>query len=626
MFALKHRFAVAAVALLRNWHRYRMTRTSIPVLQAIWQGAPYTGVSDQNFYLREAVDNFNTANGASLIYEPLSNARRRMTETPRHFSQDLTQFQAMLGFDGTFGDSMDWDIYYNTGKRSIVNNDLGQFSGVRLTNALGPSADLDGDGTPECYGDIADPSTLVPGCVSFNLFGGEGTVTEDMLDYIGVNLVDTRVKDQEIVAGSVSGSVFELPGGEMGWAAGYQYINNKFKYSPDSAKAIGAVTGGKGQGTDGFLRSNSVFGEVYVPVFDNGSQALDLTGGLRWDDYNLFGNDTTWQLGIEFQAIDSLKLRATAGTAFRAPTIEELFDGLGTDAPNYNDPCDPGVYGPGPRPARCGRDATQTDTQVRALIGGNQALVPETAETFTAGIVWTPEFADNNLSLTLDWWKIEVEEAISSFGVQFTLDQCYLEGVESSCDLITRRNDAQFTIRDIIDTNVNIATSNGEGIDTEIRYNWDSAVGEFDFALLWAHLLDRNKTPRPGAPNEDLTGRHTNVTAEDGGTYADDKANFSVHYYRNAFSVGYLAEYISAIQADAFGVDYSYTVESYLYHDLVFNYELSGFGSTLLTAGVTNISDEKPPYIDNAFNAKTDPNTYRMFGRGWFARISYTFE
>ena len=70
---------------------------------------------------------------------------------------------------------------------------------------------------------------------------------------------------------------------------------------------------------------------------------------------------------------------------------------------------------------------------------------------------------------------------------------------------------------------------------------------------------------------------------------------------------------------------YVYDVDSYLYHDIVVDYEFSRWGNTRLTLGVTNISDEEPPFIDNAFNAKTDPNTYRMFGTGWFARISQTF-
>ena len=617
-----------------------------PGFAGVFNGTPYTGVSDQHYYLRQTVDNYNVDNGTTLPYEPLDNVRRRMEETPRHFSQDLTQYQAVLAVEGTTND-LDWEVYYNTGYRSLVNNDLGQFSGVRLTNALGPSADLldangdaGQDGVPECYGDITDTTSFKDGCVPLNLFGGQLTVTQEMLDYVGIELVDTRVSDQEIFGASITGSAFELPGGELGWAAGYAYRADHFKYTPDSAKLIGAATGGTGAGTDGSLYSNSLFGELYAPVFDNGTQALALTAGVRYDDYNLFGDDTTWQFGVEFQVLESLKLRGTAGTAFRAPTIEELFDGLVDDAPTYADPCDPGDFesnygGNGTNIALgCQQVANRTDTQVRGRIGGNAGLVPETSDSFTAGFVWTPLFGDGNLSLTVDWWSIELEDAISTYGVQFSLDECYVEQSTevlfpglTACDLITRRPDADFTIDNIVDINANIATSSGEGVDTEIRYAFETGIGDFEAALLWAHLIERRRTPYAGADEDILEGQHhLNITSDDGGTYAEDKFNFSLHYYRGDWSIGYLAEFIGELEALANYQNYVQKIDSLLYHDLVFNYEFQRWGSTRLTLGVTNLTDEEPPYIDRGFNASTDPNTYRMFGTGYFLRVSQTFE
>ncbi len=602
-----------------------------PSFAGSFGGTSYLGVSDENFYVRQIIDNYNAANGTAHGYEPVTNIRRRMVERPRHYTQDLTQFQATFGFAGTFND-MDWDLYYNRGKRTLINNDTGQFSGVRLTGALGPSADLDGDGTPECYSDLSDPGTLITGCTPLNLFAGEGAVTDAMYDWVAVETVDSRVEEQEIWGASLTGSAMELPGGELGWAVGAAYRGEQYKFTPDSAKAIGAVTGGTTQGTDGSLYSKAVFGELYAPLFDNGTQSLALKGGARYDDYNLFGDDTTWQFGVEFTAMDALKLRATAGTAFRAPGIDELFDGLGRSAPSYYDPCDASDFasnlgGNGTNFAPgCALEANRTDTQTTSLIGGNLDLVPETADTFTAGFVFTPEFGGGDMSVTVDWWRIELDQAISSFGVQYILNQCYVAGDQSQCGLITRRLDADYTIRDIIDGNVNVATQTGEGIDTEVRYNFDTNFGQFELSMLWAHMLERTKTALPGDPEEDLLGRHTNTTSEDGGTYAEDKLNFSVRYNRGDLTVSYLAEFISEIDATAtYNTDYTYKVDSLLYHDLVFDYVLDAMGETRLTAGFTNLTDEEPPYIDPGFNANTDPNTYRVFGRGYFLRISQTF-
>jgi outer membrane receptor protein involved in Fe transport len=608
-----------------------------PSYEGTFNGQPFLGVSQDNYYVRQGIDAYNTANGTNIPYQPVSNIRRRMVETPRHYTQDLSQWQASLGFDGTFNE-MDWELYYNRGKRTIVNNNLGQFSGVRLTGALGPSDDLDGDGEPECYSNVLapgvmDPASLITGCVPMNFWAGEGAVTPEMIDYVGVETVDSRVTDQEIIAGSITGSAFDLPGGSLGWAVGGGYWGQQYKYTPDSAKAIGAVTGGTGAGTDGSLYNTNLFVEVYAPLFDNGTQNLALKGGLRYDDYNLFGSDTTWQFGVEFRALESLKLRGTAGTAFRAPSISELFGGLVRSAPTYSDPCDPAdfqsVYtGDGTNIAPgCSRAALRTDTQVTSFVGGNLELTPETADTFTAGFVFTPDFGPGDLSLTVDWWLIEMEDSIAAFGVQYILDQCYLEQDQTQCNLITRRNDADFTIAQIIDAQVNVAEQTGEGIDTEIRYDFGTDFGDFELAFLWSHLLDRTRLPLPGDPVEDFKGQHKDRTICDTcGTFAEDKMNFSARYFRGDLAVAYLAEYISSIDAEAqYQGGYFYSVDSVLYHDLVFDYTLDYWGSTKFTLGITNISDEPPPFIDQGFNASTDPNTYRSFGRGWFARITQSF-
>src|SRR5690606_11075571 len=105
-------------------------------------GEQYQGVSMDNYYLREAF----TATGLTL--EPITQIRRRIVESDRRFTQEVTQFQAVFGFDGNWK-GLDWELTYNKGYRSRTDKDTGQFFGPALYNALGPSADLDGDGSPE---------------------------------------------------------------------------------------------------------------------------------------------------------------------------------------------------------------------------------------------------------------------------------------------------------------------------------------------------------------------------------------------------------------------------------------------------------------------------------------------
>jgi len=583
--------------------------------------------------LRRAVDAFNyTGPAVPLVYEPLVTPRRRMIETNRRFEQDVTQYQFVMDLEGTFNE-LDWDVYWNEGYRSRVDRDFGQFSGVRLFNAMGPSADLDGDGQPECYGDITDPTTLIVGCVPLNFFGGGEvnaagqptvtTLTADMVDYVSLNTVDTFISKQQSGGASVSGSLWELPGGEVGWAAGYFHWRQAFRYTPDSAKLIGAVTGNVGAGTEGSLTNNSVFAEFLAPVFDNGSQSLDVSGGVRYDGWSAFTGDTTWKFGIEFRAVESLKLRATAGTVFRAPTISDLFGGTVDSFPTYSDPCIPPagqVLPPG-----CAQAGIQTDSQLLARVGGNPNLIPETGDTLTVGLVWNPEFDTGDLSVTLDYWQVAIKDGISSLGVQFILDDCYIDENPASCALITRT--PSYDIDNVIDGSLNVADQGAKGIDLEVRYGLETGIGQWEFALLWSHLNERTKTPFAGAVEQQLEGTYTNITAQDGGAYADDKINYSVQWYRNNFSIGYLGEYIGAMDTlDAgFIGDYRYQIDSSLYHDIVGSYEFSAT-DTSISMGITNLTDEAPPYIDLGFNAKTDPSTYRMFGTGYYVRLTQSFE
>jgi outer membrane receptor protein involved in Fe transport len=611
----------------------------------------YEGVSENNYYLRRAVDAYNTANGTSLIYEPVVQPRRRMIETNRRFTQDITQIQAVFSLQGELGDGMDWEVHYNQGYRSRTDNDAGQFSGARLQNALGPSADLDGDGVPECYGlpgtdqGGVNADSLITGCVPLNLFGGGEvdpvtsqptvtTLTQDMVDYVSVNLIDTFQSTMKQAGASLSGSAFDLPGGEMGWAVGAGYWEQQYTYAPDSAKATGAATGNVGAGTDGSLYNKSVFVELLAPVLDNGTQSLDLKAGLRYDDWNAFDGDTTWQFGVEFQAIDALKLRATAGTIFRAPTVSDLFGGQIDSFPTFSDPCNAANFANSPG---CAQIAPQLDNQVNAKLGGNPFLIPETGDTFTAGAVFSPDLGDHDLTVTLDYWQVNIEDGISSLGVDFTLNDCYVNQNPAACALITRN--PNYTINQILDGSINVADQGANGVDTEIRWGMDTDMGQFQASLLWSHLLERTKTASPGAAEQDLSGRYTDPTAEDGGAYATNKINYSVQWMRDGLSIGYLGEFISGLDADTFcncdsdgdpsnngpNGEYIQKIDSLLYHDIVVDYTFDATG-TNIAAGFTNLTNEEPPYIDTGFNANTDPATYRLFGRGYYIRLTQSFE
>jgi len=590
-----------------------------PSYQGVFEGNAFSGISEDNHYLTQAIDAYNlTPEGIAgpLRYEPVRDARRRMVETTRRFEQDVDQLQVNVVASGEFMD-MNWEVYYNKGWQDSTSTDYGQFFGPNLGKAMGPSADLNGDGTPECYADISDPSSLISGCVPMNFFGGPGALTPEMIAYVGVVLVDTFEGEQDQWGFNVSGNGWELPGGPMGWAAGYEYRKEQATFIPDSGKQKDEVTGNTGAGTEGSYKTDSIYGEILLPVFDNGTQSLDITAGMRYDDFDTFGSESTYQVGIELYLVEDLKFRATEGEVFRAPSIGEAFAGQVDSFPTYKDPCIPAAGSP--LPPGCAQVGLQLDSQLLARVGGNPNLEPEFGDTFTAGIVWDPEFNLGSLSITVDYWETELENMISGLGVNYILDDCYNAQNAGSCSLITRR--ADYSIAQVLDAPLNVALETAGGIDTEIRFIFDTDYGQFDTAMIWSHLTERERQAFPGDTKEDNSGRYTGNDA-----FAEDKVNYSIDWMKGNFRVAYLGEYISELKSDdAFGVGYTQKIDSQLYHDLTFKYTHPNSGVSIST-GINNVTDEEPPYIDLGFNAKTDPSTYRLFGRGYFVRLSWSMD
>ena len=609
-----------------------------PAHTGTFEGTAYNGIHQDNYYLRQAVDRYNGETGSSLRYEPVSDLRRRMIETTRRFEQDIQQYQVDLGLEGDYND-ISWEVFANRGYSSNQSVDFGQFFGPNLFNALGPSADLNGDGRPECYTDISDPSSIIAGCVPFNFFGGgsvdrpTGEITssslqQDMIDYVSADLSDQLKQEQTTVGFSLNGSFGELQGGSIGWAGGYQWLKNSARFIPDSAKALGAVTGSKTVGTSGQITNESYFGEMSFPLFDNGTQNLTIDAGLRHDTFNVTDSETTWQLKADFGVNEDLRLRATAGSVFRAPGLFALFSGLSDNFPTATDPC---VANPGL--ANCGGPAVQSDSQIFSRVGGNPNLRPETGETFTAGVVWTPEFGDNNFTATLDYWDIQIEDGLGSLGTQNILNQCHLQNNQDACAQITRRP-GNNEVSQVLDGALNISEQGANGIDMELKWDREFSFGQLDASILYTRSLERSRTAFSGEPEEDLSGRYTDPTASDGGARPENKANLSLGWtHDSGFSVSYLGEFIGEMDADTFcncgagnqeDGSYIQKIDSQIYHDLVGSYDIKD-GLTI-SGGITNLTNEEPPFIEVGFNASTDPATYREFGRGYYLRLKWDLQ
>ena len=198
--------------------------------------------------------------------------------------------------------------------------------------------------------------------------------------------------DGNIVTVTVDGSLFEAPGGEVRTAIGVEYRD-------DSYQNIDGETGELESEVD--RNVSAVFAELLVPLFDESNalpwiDQLELSLAARYEDYSDFGDTLDPKVGLHWGVNDSVALRGTFGTSFRAPLLLELDDSNGTVLV-LNLPDDTGV----------------TTTLLRN--GSNSKLQPETSENWTIGADLTPGQIDG-LSISLTYYSIEFDGRIDAPG------------------------------------------------------------------------------------------------------------------------------------------------------------------------------------------------------------------
>ena len=570
------------------------------------------------------------ANGISKdnLYNPFGEdvirARRRMIERSRTFEQDVSQYQSVLGLQGDIDGNWNWEAYWNHGYRKMTDVSRGQLYGPYLANALGPSF-LDANGKPTC----GTPDAPIAGCVPANMFGGPGSMTNEMYGYLEAKLVDSYKTELDVVNATINGDIMELPAGPLGSAFGVEYRDESYTYDPDSAKAKGEVTGNTGPGVDGSYDVKSVFAELNVPIVADMpfAEVLEVGLGLRYDDYSTFGGNTVAKGSFRWQPVPDLLVRGTVGDVFREPSVSELFQPELDNFPQAQDPCAATNWG-NLTPTQQNNCVAQgvpqgghgdTDTQIRQKVGGNRDLQPEQGTTYTLGFVWSPGFLEG-FSTSVDYWDIDLDDAIKSIDPETALNEC--TDNRSLCDLIHRNFDGTI---DYVEGNLqNLSNEKARGVDFALGYNYSTDHwGDWAAHLGWTHLLERSKVEFKGASRKSFEGTGDYDSEGNFKVFPEDKVNLALTWNFRSFRVDYQLEYISSVDVPVSFIDYVQDIDSQVYHDIVGTW--SATENLDLTLGVTNFTNEEPPYIDAGFNASTDPSTYRMFGRSWFARAKLRF-
>lgn len=536
---------------------------------------------------------------------------------PREYVTNTETFRAGLFIEGPLGG--DWD--YRAGgsyAQSEANSVLGtgySYRGVFSSTARAQASGIAGavSGGLDTRAPTA-PGASAPGIVGLlnsgliNIFSTSKTPQE-------LALLQSVSADGTVLYGgsydvlqfdvSVSGSLFELPGGAVQLALGADYRREGYSFngSPEAElnrpEIFNVAFDNVNALTDKSRTVKAAYAEVLIPLFD----MLQFTAAARVDDYTGFGSTFNPKFTAKFQPFDWLLFRGSYNTGFRVPNFNQIFNGV-TQSPNPgNTLVDPTTCPSGAVSSLPGCAAITPDT----LSGGNLNLGPETSEQFSVGVVVRPA---PRFSASVDYWSIAVDDTIGALTLRQLLDNITFFG-----DRVTRTNG----IITLVDLRAdNIGSRRTKGLEVSLRGGIDAIGGSVDVGLDGTWLLEKKEKFLPSAPYNDIIGKFTFA----GDLGLEWKHNAWINYTRDDFSLTFSQIYRNGYENQALpGIangtvtraGFSPRVEPYI----IYNMSISQrFGERFkLTAGVKNLFDTDPP-----FAITYDSNTGA--GSSWEPRVA----
>ena len=564
-------------------------------------------------------------------------AKRLLDVGNRGNTADRDTFRLTFGFEGEIYDDWYYDLYYVYGQTKESQVSSGQVNVLNFRNALEAvtdTLDLDGDGiTNEAV--CIDATARSQGCVPINIYGFN-SISPEAAAYVNAPGLLSTFISQEIIGGSIAGDAFELPAGPVGVALGFEYREETSRDEFDALQQAGLNAGNAIPATRGEFDVTEFYLEVNAPIIED----LNLRAAVRSSDYSTVGDTTSWNIGFDYQITDWVRVRAIEAQSTRAPNINELFSPPSQTFPSgLTDPCvgstnptclaDPGVQAN--IAANGSFTLTQADLQgISGFNRGNPEVTEEEGRSTTVGIVFTPQGSLEDFGLTIDYFDIEIEDAIVSTPRQFILDQCYGGGDQQFCSFVTRRaaasgNNSAGSLEFIDSAVSNSGGLSTEGVDITATYSGEVGPGTLSTRLAYTYVIDGETIPLPGADPDPFVGE---IGA------SEHRASLNVIYDWNDFKFTVGTTYIGSADIDdqflvsrglepgAVGVG----AETYV--DMQVSYQVDE--TIELYIGADNLLDEEPPLLPTGVagadtGLETNGGTYDPIGRRWYAGFRAKF-
>jgi iron complex outermembrane receptor protein len=427
-----------------------------------------------------ALVNNSLANEAQSLGIPVSTNRRQL-------------FRGVFSLDGSLGDDWSWNAYAQHGEARVhtvvINNVLKSNYNNAVDAVTVSAANVGTSGLP--IGSIACRSSLTNptnGCQPLDVFG-IGNASQAAINYItgparaGGNWA-LSVLNEDVFSGSMQGvlpSEWSLPAGRIAVAFGGEYRKEAARVTADAnAQAVGWSVGNFSAFT-GQYNVMEGFAEVTAPILkDTFVQSLEFNSAGRLTSYSTSGLVETWKLGLTSQVNDDVRLRTTWSFDIRAPDLQELFatgfSVLATqpDIHNGNNP-----------------------VSAYTLQGGNPNLKPEKSTTVSGGVVLTPHWVDG-LSLSADWYSINIKGAIATIATNVILSQCAANPASPYCAQLTFAGPIGSagvpSLSQVATVPINANSQSVSGLDFQADYQFPILSGALDLHLVGNYVDQQTQT------------------------------------------------------------------------------------------------------------------------------------
>ena len=586
---------------------------------------------------------------------------RRFVEVGNQITENTrktTRFWS--GLRGTVFEDWEWEASLGYGR--FVQDQLRHNEIDILNLRRGLNAEQLPDGTIQC----ADAADRAAGCVPVNLFG-RGSITPEAADYIRANLGQHAEVTQYNVQAFMTGDLFEVPAGEVSAAFGVEFRRDEQDLLPDELNQRGGHSSIHVPAFSGSINVAEAFAELSIPLLE------DAPGAYRWlldtsvraanYDIDQIGTVVSFGIGMQYQPTESFNFRAAFNRALRAPDLTELFSPPRGDSDSFTDICDgvtltsvgiiddncrsePGILAalndPDSETPGVFEEESGSHSSPNA---GNLNLKEEEADTLTFGVVWQPKSLED-FSFAIDYYNIEVTDAIDSYDNRDILRQCYdtTEFGDNNpfcSDIFRNPNDGQLT--NVIQRQFNLNSQETSGVDSMINYEFelDSIPGEFEVRYIHTHLIKYVEIVDglDGIIIDNQKGEFFHEKFEDRSrlslTWKNDdwRISWRTSYYGSTYESQELRElYLDAVEefGDAAEIPTFLNVDSELFHNLSFRYrtEIDDVDVSFYF-GVRNIFDNEGPFFPTgdteAGNSSNYSDAFGVRGRLGFARVKLSF-